>query len=243
MDLLSCMEMLRVLPHLHGVESNIGAKFTAKLLVSSVAVPQMAAEGGLVGGSEITLRAMIGLVCPIVSLHFSLIWEQSPTGVMATFAGRGVMHIHRMLHKFLSYGRLKSATMLEACQWLSNLWTVVHFHVSLEGPGKAETLPASGALVAIPVQLAFFFVHVDEVAADCVLLHSRILAQMTAVDHFSCLAEPVHAKLALACEVTLAGGTLKRGFREVCVEVLLQVGAHLEAASTFGTSMGAKDVF
>lgn len=118
----------------------------------------------------------------------------------------------------------------------------MRLHVSFEGPGKAEAFSAGGTLVAAPFWCAFFSVHVDEVAADCALLNGGILAQVTAVDHFTVLTESVHAELALACEVTLAGGTLETGIRGVCEEVLLQVGAHLEAASTFGTGVGAKDV-
>lgn len=240
-DLLIGVKMLQVLLQLYGVESDKGAKVTAKPLVSRVAAPQVPEEGGLIGGGEVTLRAVIGLVCPIVSLHVSLVWEQSPAGVIATFAGRSVVHLCGMSHKFLSYGRLEGATVLKARQRLSNLWTVVRLHVSFEGPGKAEALSAGGTLVAVPVQRAFFSVHVDEVAADCVSFNGRILAQVTAVDHFTGLAELVHAELALAREVTLAGGTLETGVRVVCVEVLLQVGAHLEAALTFGTGVGAND--
>lgn len=241
-DLLIGVKMLQVLLQLHGVESDKGAKVTAKSLTSSVAAPQVPQEDGLIGGGEVTVRAVIGLVCPIVSLHVSLVWEQSPAGMMATFAGCNVVHLRGMSHKFLAYGRLEGATALKARQRLSNLRTVVRLHVSFERPGKAEALSAGGTLVAVPIRHAFFSVHVDEVAADCVPLDSGILAQVTAVDHFAGLAEPVHAELALACEVTLAGGTLETGVRGVCEEVLLQVGAHLEAASTSGTDVGAKDV-
>lgn len=185
---------------------------------------------------------MVGLVRPIVSLHVGLAWEQSPAGVVATLAGRGAVHLCGMSHKLLSYGRPERATELEARQRLSTLRTVVRLHVSLKGPREAEALPAGGAPVAIPNQRALFSVHADEVAADCVPLHGRVLAQVAAVDHLTRLAEPVHAELALAREVTLAGGTLEARVREVRVEVLLQVGAHLEAAPTFGTSVGAEDV-
>lgn len=84
--------------------------------------------------------------------------------------------------------------------------------------------------------------HVDKVAADCVSLHSRIVAQVAAVARFTRLTEPVHAELALACEVSLAGGALQTGVWDVRVKVLLQMGAHLEAASTLGTRVGVKDV-
>lgn len=241
-DLLIGVKVLRVLLQLHGVESDKGAKVTAKPLASRVAAPQVPEEDGLVGGGEVTLRAVIGLVCPIVSLHVGLVWEQSPAGVVATFAGRGAVHLRGMSHKLLSHGRPERAAVLEARQRLSTLRTVVRLHVSLEGPGEAEALPAGGAPVAVPAQRALFSVHVDEVAADCVSLHGGVLAQVAAVDHLTGLTQPVQAELALACEVTLAGGTLQAGVRRVRVEVLLQVGAHLEAASTFGTSVGAEDV-
>lgn len=185
---------------------------------------------------------MISLVCPIVSLHVSLVWEQSPAGVMTTFAWRNVVHLCGMSHKFLSYGRLEGATFLKARQRLSSLPIVVRLHVSFKGSSKAETLSAGGTLVAVPIELAFFSMHVDEVAADCVSFYGGILTQVTAVDHFTNLAEPVHAEFAPACEVTLAGGTLETWVRRVCEEVLLQVGAHLEAAPTFGTGVGAKDM-
>lgn len=81
-----------------------------------------------------------------------------------------------------------------------------------------------------------------KVTADCVPLHGRIVTQVAAVNLFTRLTELVNAQLALAGEVTLAGGTLETGVGKMYMEVLLQVGAHLEAATTHGASVGAVDV-
>lgn len=240
-DLLIGVKMLQVLLQLHRVESDKGAEVAAELLVSGVAAPQVPEEDVLIGGGEVTLRAVIGLVCPIVSFHVSLVRKQRPAGVMATLAGRNVVHLCGMAQKFLPHGRLEGATRLKARQRLSSLRAVVRLHVSFEQPAEAEALSAGGTLVALTVQRAFFSVHVDEVAADCVWLHGGILAQLTAVHPVAGLAELVQAELALAGEVTLAGGTLETGIRGVCEEVLPQVGAHLEAASTLRAGVGAKD--
>lgn len=239
-NLLIGVKVLQVLLQLYGVERDIGAKVTAELLVSSMASAQVPEEDVLVGGGEVALRAVIGLVCPVVNLHVSPVWKQGTAGVMATFARHTAVNLRGMSHKLLSYGRLEGAIAVKARQQLSNLRTVVSLHVSFKQPGKAEALSAGGAQVA--VQRTFFSVHVGEMAADGASLHSRILAQVAAVDCFTRLAEPVHTQLALACEVTLAGRTLQTGVRGVRVKVLLQVGAHLEAAPTFGTRVGVKDV-
>lgn len=55
MDLLIGVKMLQVLLQLHEVESDKGAKVTAKPLVSGVAAPQVPEEVGLIGGSEVTV--------------------------------------------------------------------------------------------------------------------------------------------------------------------------------------------
>lgn len=84
--------------------------------------------------------------------------------------------------------------------------------------------------------------HADQVAPHCVPLHGRVLTQVAAVQLLARLPQPVHAQLTLAGEVTLAGGTLQPGVREVEEQVLPQVGAHLEAATTFRASVSAVDV-
>lgn len=56
------------------------------------------------------------------------------------------------------------------------------------------------------------------------------------------LPEAVYAQLALAGEEAVAGGALEARVREVQPKVLLQVGAHLEAAATFGTGVGPINV-
>lgn len=52
----------------------------------------------------------------------------------------------------------------------------------------------------------------------------------------------MNTQLALAGEVTLAGGTLEAWVGEMQTKVLLEVRAHLEAATTLGAGVGAIDV-
>lgn len=65
---------------------------------------------------------------------------------------------------------------------------------------------------------------------------------MAPVDLFAGLSQPVNTQLALAGEVTLAGGTLEAWVGEMQTKVLLEVRAHLEAATTLGAGVGAIDV-
>lgn len=79
-------------------------------------------------------------------------------------------------------------------------------------------------------------------AADGVALDGRIVAAVATVDFLARLPEHVHAQLALAGEVALAGGALEAGAGEMDAQVLLEVGAHLEAAPAFGARVCAEYV-
>lgn len=231
-DLLMGVKKLQVLLQLQRVESDQGAEVTAQRLLPGVAAPQVPQEGGLVGGGKVALRAVVGLVRPVVSLHLGLAGKQSPAGVMPALAGCQVVHLPRVSHKFPPEGRLEGAAGLEAAQRLRLL---VRLHVSLEQPAEEEAPPTGGTLVAV------FSVHVEEVAAHCAVLHGGVLAQRTAVGRVSGLAELVRPEPPPAGEGALAAGALQPGLRGVCEEVLLQVGAHFEAAATLRTGVGAKD--
>lgn len=221
-DPLAGVKPLGVLLQLHGVKRDKGAKVAGELLAAGVATPQVPQEDGLVGGAEVALRAVVGLVRPVVRLHVGPAGEQSSAGVMATAAGRCAVRLRRMSHKLLSHARLEGAAALEARQRLPLLPPVVGLHVRLEGPGEQEALPAGGTRVAASVaRHSPLSVDVGEVAAHGARLHRRVLAQVTAVAPVARLAQLVHAQLALAGEEALTGRTLEAGVRVVHVQVLL----------------------
>lgn len=93
----------------------------------------------------------------------------------------------------------------------------MRLHVSLEQPALSEAFSTgrTGIAATVSVLSCHFGVHADEVAADCVPLHGRILTQVAAVNLLTRLTESVDAQLAFAGEVTLAGGTLEAGVGEM----------------------------
>ncbi len=93
----------------------------------------------------------------------------------------------------------------------------MRLHVSFEPPALAKSLTTGGARIALTVYITvcLFGMHADEVAADCVPLHSRVFTQVATVHLLTGLTESVYAQFALAGEVTLAGGTLKTWIREM----------------------------
>lgn len=151
------------------------------------------------------------------------------------------MHFSSVFEKFFPQRSLKGTILFKTGQYLS---VFVHFHVSFERPALAKALATGGARIAVTVCVipCLFCMHADKVAADCIPLYSRILTQVAMVRLFTCFTESMDAQLALAGEVTLAGGTLEIGVRKMQAEVLLQVGAHLEATSASGAGVGAVDV-
>lgn len=85
MDLLIGVHKSNVLLKLHRVKGDEGAEVTAELVIPWVTVPQVLEEHSFIGAGEITLRAVVGQVCPIVNLHVGLCLKNSSTGMMATF--------------------------------------------------------------------------------------------------------------------------------------------------------------
>lgn len=84
MDLLSGVQMSNVLLKLHGVKCDEGAEIAAQLVVSRVTEPLVLEEDGLIGAGEVTLRAVVGEVCPVMSLHVRLALEDGTAGVVTT---------------------------------------------------------------------------------------------------------------------------------------------------------------
>lgn len=180
---------------LHRVKRDKGAEVTAKLLVSWVAVPLVLEEDGLIGAREITLRAVVGKVCPIMSLHVLLILKDGTAGVMSTLYSLDAMHFGGVSEKLLAQRTLERTTLVEAGYRLAVWQDVVCLHVSLKQPALAKAFTTSGARIAVAVAVFFCLisVHGDKVAADCVSLHSRIFTQVAVMDLFTRLAESVYA--------------------------------------------------
>lgn len=84
---------------------------------------------------------------------------------------------------------------MKAGQWLAVWQDVVRLHVSLEQPALSEALSTGWTRIAAAVSAPprHFGVHADEVAADCVLLHGRVLTQVAAVNLLARLTESVDA--------------------------------------------------
>lgn len=88
-------------------------------------------------------------------------------------------------------------------------------HVGLEHPALVKALTTGGAGIAVTHAFCLVSMHAGKVAPDCIPLHCRIFTQVATVKLLTCLTESMYAKLALAGEVTLAGGTLEAGVRKV----------------------------
>lgn len=214
MDLLVGVQMPNVHFKLHGVKCDEGAKVAAKLVDSGVSMPLVLEEDALIGAREITLRAVVGEVCPIMSLHVRLALKDGAAGVMTTFQSLDPVHLGRVSEKLFAQRALERTAVLKAGQWLTVRQDVVRLHVSFKRPALPKALTTGGARIAVTV-VCLFCMHADEVAADRVPLHGGILAQVATVNLFTCLSQSVYAQLALAGEVTLAGGTLETGVRKM----------------------------
>lgn len=149
-----------------------------------------------------------------------------------------------MFHEVFTLRALERTTPLETCQWRVVQQDVVRLHVSLQRSALGKALTAGGTKEALTVRalLCLIWMHAGDVATDRILLHGGIFAQVTVVGLLTGLPESVKAKLAPAGEETAAGGTLEIWVGEMQTKVLLQVGVHLEAATTFGAGVGAIDV-
>ena len=253
MDLLAGVQTSHVLLELHGVKGDEGAELAAELLLPRVAPPPVLQEHALVGAGEVALRAVVGQVrTPPVLLHVPLVGEDGVAGVMATLHRRHAVGLPGVTQQLLAQGTPEGAALLEARQGSRVRRDVVGLHVGLERPALLEGLAAGGARVGryvggrrvatVHVAAAVDPVDVGEVAAEGVALDGRIVAAAAAVDLLAGLAQQVHAQLALAGEEAVAGGALQAGAGEVEAQVLLEVGAHLEAAAAFGARVRAEDV-
>lgn len=180
---------------LHRIKCNKSAKVTAKLVISRVAVPLVLEEDGLIGAREITLRAVVGKVRTIMSLHVLLILKDGTAGVMSTFYNLDPMHFGSVSEKLLAQSTLERTTLMEAGHWLAVWKDVVCLHVSLKQPALAKAFTTGGARIAVAVDvfLRLISVHGDKVASDCVPLHGRIFTQVAMMDLFTRLTESVYA--------------------------------------------------
>lgn len=243
-DLLVGVQMADVLLELHGVKGDEGAEVTAEPVAARVTVPPVLQEEGFIGAGEVTLRAVVGQVRSKMSLHVRLTLKNGPACMVTTLHRLDPVCFGGVSEKFFVQGTLERAAIDEAGRWFAIRLDVVRLHVSFKRPAQAKALPTGGAGVAVTTYVAFCLisVHADKVAADCVPFDGRILTQVALVNLCSRLTEHVNAQLALAGEVTLAGGTLETGLGEMQVEVLLQVRARLEAAPTRRAGVGTIDL-
>lgn len=76
--------MADVLLKLHGVEGDKGAKVTAELFVARVTEPPVPQEHRFVGAAEIAVRAVVGEMGPMMSLHLCLAAEDCAAGAVTT---------------------------------------------------------------------------------------------------------------------------------------------------------------
>lgn len=118
MDLLVGVQMSNVLLKLYRVKRGKGAKVTAKLVAPWVTETLVLEENCFVGTRKITERAVVGEVCPIMSLHVCLFLKNGSTGMVTTFHRLHPMHFTSVSKKFFAQGTLESTTILEAGHWL-----------------------------------------------------------------------------------------------------------------------------
>lgn len=73
-----------VLLKIHGVERNKGAKVAAKLFVPRVTEPPVPQKDRFIGAAKVAVRAVVGEMCPIMSLHLCLASEDGAAGAVTT---------------------------------------------------------------------------------------------------------------------------------------------------------------
>lgn len=117
MDLFTGMQMSNVLLKLHRVKCDKRAKVTAKLVVPRVTMALMLEEDRLIGAREITLRAVVGKVCAMMSLHVLLTLEDGPTSVMTTLYCLDPMHLCGVSEQGLAKRTLERAAIFETGHW------------------------------------------------------------------------------------------------------------------------------
>lgn len=180
-------------------------------------------------------------MCPVMGLHVLGATKDGVAGMMAALYGLDSMDIGCVSLELLPVRGIEGASLLEAGQWLAVPRRVVRLHVGLERLALAEALATGGAGVDFRVDVTPYLVgvHTGQVAVERVALHRGVVAQVAAMDLLARLAKHVDAQLALAGEVMVAGGALETGVWEVEVEVLQQVGAHLETAAALGADVSA----
>lgn len=106
-DLLVGVQVSDVLLKLHGVKCDEGAEVTAELVVSWVTVPPVLEEDALIGAGKITAGAVVGEVCPIMSLHVRLALKDGATGVMTAFHSPDPVLFGSVFEKFFAQRALE----------------------------------------------------------------------------------------------------------------------------------------
>lgn len=173
-------------------------------------------------------------------LHVRRAFEDRAAGVMTALCGLDPVFLGGVFDQVFAVGTLEGAALLETRRSAVQS-DVVCLHVSLQRPAAVKA-PAAGGTEKLLTARCLLRMHAGHVAADGVALHGGVTTQVAAVGLLPGLPQTVDAQLAPAGEETVAGGTLEAGIGEVQPKVLLEVGAHLEAASAFGTGVGAINV-
>lgn len=99
---------------LHRVEGDEGAEVAAKLFVPSVTEPPMLEKHRLVGAREITFRAVVSQMSPIVRLHVRVALKDGTTGVMAAFHSGDPVHFGGVSDEVFTERTLETTTLVEA---------------------------------------------------------------------------------------------------------------------------------
>lgn len=131
---------------------------------------------------------------PIMSLHVCLGLKNRSACMMAALYSYDSMHLSSMLEKLLWQTSLEGATLLKAA--LLIFWfDVVGLHVSLKQTTKVKLLTTGGARIDVTADITpcLFCMYARQVAADRILLHSRILTEVALVYLLTCFAEPMYA--------------------------------------------------
>lgn len=101
---------------LHGVEGDEGAEVTVKLCVPQVTEAPVLREDGFIGAVEIAVRAVVGQVRPVMSLHLRLAAKDGGAGVVATRYRFDPVLLGDMFHEVFPLGAAERTTLLETCQ-------------------------------------------------------------------------------------------------------------------------------
>lgn len=114
--------------------------------------------------------------------------------MMAALYSCHSVHLSSVLKKLLRRTSLEGATLLKA-HLLVFWFDVVGLHVSLKQTTKVKPLTTGGARIDVTADITpcLFRVYARHVAADRILLHSRILTELALVYLLTCFAKPMYA--------------------------------------------------